>query len=199
MRRGAVEVPRRNSDCRPLILGLIMHRDQGGSKEPAKLPSVLAEFLVLVAVVGIKPGDSAALDSTHYRNRYNYLMKKRDAAYYQRRLRAEHPSVYADLKAGRILSTRQAAAKAGLVHLPTRLSGLKREWKGATNDERREFGKWMKRRFTSGTKPAPKAPKDPLLDADGYLALGCRSRLGTEAQPAANERADVRADGPQGL
>ncbi len=102
-------------------------------------------------------------------------MKKRDAAYYRRRLKAEHPSIYADLTAGRISSTRQAAAKAGLIHLPTRLLGLRREWKGATNKERREFLEWLKSGSAPGVKG--KAPKDPLLDAAGYLSRSAADRV----------------------
>ena len=102
-------------------------------------------------------------------------MKKRDAAYYQQRLKAEHPAIYADLKAGRILSTRQAAAKAGLIHLPTRLSALKREWKGATNVERKEFLEWLKSGSAPGIKG--KEPKDPLLDARGYLSRSAADRV----------------------
>jgi hypothetical protein len=102
-------------------------------------------------------------------------MKKRDAAYYQRRLKAEHPLIYADLKAGRISSTRQAAAKAGLIHLPTRLLGLRREWKGATNKERREFLEWLKSGSAPGVKG--KAPTAPLLDAGGYLSRSAADRV----------------------
>lgn len=102
-------------------------------------------------------------------------MKKRDAAYYQRRLRAEHPAIFADLKAGRISSTRQAAAKAELIHLPTRLSALKREWRGATKKERRAFVEWARDELAAGVKG--RMTKDPLLDADGYLSLSTADRV----------------------
>lgn len=104
-------------------------------------------------------------------------MKKRDAAYYRRRLRAEHPAIYADLEAGRISSVRQAAAKARLIHLPTRLSALKREWKGATSDERLEFVRWLRSGLAPGIKLARKALAAPLLDARGYLTRSAADRV----------------------
>jgi len=71
-------------------------------------------------------------------------MKKRDAAYYRRRLEKEFPKIFADLSAGRLQSVRQAAAKAGLIHLPNRLVALKRDWTKATPGQRSDFLKWIK-------------------------------------------------------
>lgn len=102
-------------------------------------------------------------------------MKKRDAAYYQRRLKAEHPSIYADLRAGRIASTRQAAAKAELIRLPTRLTALKREWKRAKGKERREFLEWLRTEVASGTNGT--SPQESLLDSTGHLKLSAADRV----------------------
>jgi len=71
------------------------------------------------------------------------MKKKRDAAYLKKRLAKEHPTILADLDAGRIKSISAASAKAGLIHLPTRLQALKREWKGASDAQRFEFIKWL--------------------------------------------------------
>ena len=59
---------------------------------------------------------------------------------------------------------RQAAAAAGLIHLPTRVDALKREWKGATTAEKKEFVAWTKRR-----KAASAAPSMPIIDTAGHL------------------------------
>lgn len=61
------------------------------------------------------------------------MTKQRASAYYKVRLRREHPVIYAELGPGKKYKTvRQAAAAAGLIHLPTRLDALKREWKKAS-------------------------------------------------------------------
>ena len=57
------------------------------------------------------------------------MAKKRDAAYLKGRLKRDDPGD------GRIPSVRQAAVAARLIHLPTRLDSLKREWKKATAAE----------------------------------------------------------------
>jgi hypothetical protein len=88
-------------------------------------------------------------------------MKKRDSAYYRRRLEKDRPAIFAEVVAGR-LSVRAASAKAGLIHLPTRLQALKREWKGATDAQRVQFLIWLK----SG---AHKWVGQPIADSDGRL------------------------------
>jgi hypothetical protein len=52
--------------------------------------------------------------------------------------------VYSDLISGKHKSVRQAAAAAGLIHLPSGLQALKREWKRATLKERHAFVAWAK-------------------------------------------------------
>jgi len=75
------------------------------------------------------------------------MTKKRDSAYYKQRLKRDFPPIFADLRAGKFKSVRQAAAFAGLIRLPTRVDALKRAWKRATPAQRRGFLTWVR---TSG-------------------------------------------------
>jgi hypothetical protein len=92
------------------------------------------------------------------------MTKKRDSAYYEGRLKRSFPKIYAGLRAGKFKSVRRAAAAAGLIHLPTRVDALKREWKGATTAEKNEFVAW-----TKGRKTAFAATPIPIIDATGHL------------------------------
>jgi hypothetical protein len=94
------------------------------------------------------------------------MSKKRDAEYYKARLRREYPTIYADLRAGKINSVRRAAAKAGLIHLPGRLDGLKRGWKLSSPKERSEFLQWIK---SSGIGLKKRAAAASIADATGKL------------------------------
>src|SRR5664280_2783563 len=89
------------------------------------------------------------------------MKKKRDRKYYKGRLAKDHPTLLAEVLSGR-LSVRAASAKAGLIHLPTRLDALKREWKKASDTQQVEFVKWIR-----ATVPT-RAPK-PIADPDGHL------------------------------
>ena len=71
--------------------------------------------------------------------------RKRDAAYYEARLRKEHPGIFGDLKTGKHTSVRAAAAAARLIHLPGRLGALKREWRKAAPAERKAFVDWLRK------------------------------------------------------
>src|SRR4051812_6095619 len=77
----------------------------------------------------------------------------------------EYPAIYADLRAGKVKSVRQAAAKAGLIHLPDRLATLKRDWKLSSPHQRSEFLKWVK---SSGIGLRAR-PAAPIADASGRL------------------------------
>lgn len=92
---------------------------------------------------------------------------KRGAAYYRARLRRDHPTIFADLSSGKFVSVREAAAAAGLIHLPTRLDALKREWQGASEPQRDEFEKWLK---TGALKRVGK----PIANSDGRLRSDVR-------------------------
>jgi hypothetical protein len=91
-------------------------------------------------------------------------MKKRDSAYYRGRLAKDHPAIFAEVVAGR-LSVRAASAKAGLIHLPTRLDALKREWKRSKLAQKRDFLIWVKAE-EAGVR-ARSAP--PIADSAGHL------------------------------
>jgi hypothetical protein len=99
------------------------------------------------------------------------MTKKRDSAYYEARLKRDFPPIFSDLRAGKIKSVRQAAAKAGLIHLPTRFDALKREWKRGTDPQRRKFINWLKAtRFGLAPLPPP-APTPAIADSTGVLLL----------------------------
>jgi hypothetical protein len=93
------------------------------------------------------------------------MTKKRASAYYEERLKRDFPHIFSDLRAGRFKSVRQAAAAAGMIHLPTRVDALKREWKRATTSEKNQFVVWIK-----GAKATPTASASiPIIDAAGHL------------------------------
>jgi hypothetical protein len=91
--------------------------------------------------------------------------KKRDSAYYRKRLKDEHPHIYAGLLADKFPSVRAASLKAGLIHLPSSFVVLKREWGNASAKDREEFKDWI-----SGTKPTSPTPAS-LVDEDGFLTI----------------------------
>jgi hypothetical protein len=95
---------------------------------------------------------------------------KRDAAYYRARLRRDHPPVFAGLSSGKYSSVREAAAAARLIHLPSRLDALKREWRGASGIQQIEFVKWLK-------AGAPKRVAKSIADAEGRLRSDVRTFL----------------------
>lgn len=90
-------------------------------------------------------------------------MLARDSKYYRKRLERDHPVIFRDLVAGKYRSIRQAAAAAGLIHLPTRLQNLKREWKRATAAERRAFIAWAKSTLPASSSTARIASSDGRL------------------------------------
>lgn len=92
------------------------------------------------------------------------MNNKRDSDYYRSRLKKEFPAIYDDLRAGRIKSVRQAAATAGLIHLPGRVTALKREWKRASPRQRKQFLEWV-RSSGVGLKPTASA----IVDSSGRL------------------------------
>lgn len=91
--------------------------------------------------------------------------KKRDRAYYLKRLKNEHPHIHAELLAGKFPSVRAASLKAGLIHLPSPFVVLMREWGKASTKDREEFKDWI-----SGTKPASPTPAR-LVGKDGLLTV----------------------------
>jgi hypothetical protein len=83
------------------------------------------------------------------------MSAKRDAAYYRRRLKAEHPPIYADLRAGRFKSVRQASLAAGFIKPPTRVGALIREWKKASPRHRQQFLDWLRSAKVGFKKAVP--------------------------------------------
>lgn len=105
---------------------------------------------------------------------------KRDNAYYLGRLQREAPTIFADLKAGRISSVRQAAAIAGIKPLPKTLNNLKREWRKASAAERREFIDWIKGSMPPGTavaKSATVSASRAVFETDGHLTADATAFL----------------------
>jgi hypothetical protein len=109
----------------------------------------------------------AAIDVSIKRMRLE-VTKKRDAAYYEGRLKRDHPKEFAELRAGRFRSVRQAAAAVGLIHLPTRLDALKREWKRAGKRDRLDFIAWVRGSIVAVARGAP-AAKQSIVDSAGHL------------------------------
>jgi hypothetical protein len=99
------------------------------------------------------------------------MAKRRDSAYFRRRLEKEHPAIYRELLSKKYPSVRAAAAAAGLIHLPTRLDALKREWRRATASEQRAFDAWVK----AGARPKPRIPA--IADKERRLRPDVRSFL----------------------
>lgn len=92
------------------------------------------------------------------------MTKKRDAKYYKGRLAREYPAIFAEIRPGG-LSVRAASAKAGLIHLPTSVDALKREWKKTSRVEHVEFLGWA----TAREGRARGAPVRPIADSAGHL------------------------------
>lgn len=64
--------------------------------------------------------------------------------YYLERLEAEAPLIYGDLLAGKYRSPAAAFRAAGLKKQRTRLQELKNAWTKGSDDERREFLRWIR-------------------------------------------------------
>ncbi|PYE88057.1 hypothetical protein [Phyllobacterium leguminum] len=67
----------------------------------------------------------------------------RDSAYYEERLKRDHPSVYADLKSGKHSTVTDAAIAAGLKKARTRLQELRNAWTKADAVEQADFLRWL--------------------------------------------------------
>lgn len=95
-----------------------------------------------------------------YRIFYRYLMsRKRDKAYYEARLKAEHPALFADVVCGK-QSFWDAVYQSGLKPRPTPLSTLKQQWRNAASAERDMFLQWLASEYaiTCVLGPAATAP-----------------------------------------
>lgn len=104
-------------------------------------------------------------------NREKSMSKKRDRAYYEARLKRDFPRIFAELRAGKFKSVRQAAAEAGLIHLPTRFDALKREWKRGTYPDRTKFINWLKATRYGLPPLKSRAPTPAIADSAGILLI----------------------------
>ncbi|MCV0394359.1 MAG: hypothetical protein K5872_13405 [Rhizobiaceae bacterium] len=99
------------------------------------------------------------------------MPKIRDHAYYMSRLEREHPTIFADWKAGKYRSARQALIAAGLRREQTHINTLKAAWKKASRREQTEFLKWV------GTSTSTSAA--PIVDAERRLLTTTAARIAT--------------------
>lgn len=82
--------------------------------------------------------------------------------YYLERLEAEAPLIYGDLLAGKYRSPAAAFRAAGLKKQRTRLQELKNAWTKGTDDERRDFLRWIRASgLGSSAMPAPPIAPTP--------------------------------------
>ena len=105
--------------------------------------------------------------------------QKRDNAYYEARLKREHPSTYADFKAGGHRSLGEALLAAGIRKPRPRVREMQNAWKNASSAERDSFVRWLngelrKASATGTTKlpPVNAASPTPISSAKvGTLTL----------------------------
>ncbi|GGB03580.1 hypothetical protein GCM10011491_34690 [Brucella endophytica] len=103
----------------------------------------------------------------------------RDSAYYEERLKRDHPFVYADLKSGKYLTVTDAAIAAGLKKVRTRLQELRNAWTKADAVEQADFLRWL---AASGVALSP-APSSAGL----AFAVASNRRLTPAAVLRVNE------------
>ena len=88
---------------------------------------------------------------------YKYLMsRKRDKAYYEARLKAEHPPLFADVVCGR-QAFWDAVYQSGLKPRPTPLRTLKQQWRNAASAERDMFLQWLASEYAIACVVGPAA------------------------------------------
>ena len=81
------------------------------------------------------------------------MPKDRTLRYYLPRLEREHPTIFADWKAGKYASASEALRASGLRPEPSRLNALKAAWKKASRREQTEFLTWVGASTVSSTAP----------------------------------------------
>lgn len=97
--------------------------------------------------------------------------QKRDNAYFEERLKRDHPVIYADLKAGKYLTVTDAAFAAGLKTARTRLHELKNAWSKASSSERDDFLQWL---AGAGVTFSPTAAAPTFGTGIAAIAVGQR-------------------------
>jgi len=122
------------------------------------------------------------------------MVKKqvRDNAYLEERLRNEHPSVYADLLAGKYRTVSAAAIAVGLKHVRTRLHELKNAWSKATSAEQAEFLRHLVR--SGVTLPSSPPPPTSGIAIDRKLTPAASRRIQDIMSRRALEPGDVMSE-----
>ncbi len=103
----------------------------------------------------------------------------RNSAYYEERLKREHPLVYADLKTGKYQTVTEAAIAAGLKTPRTRLQELKNAWSKASATEQDDFVQWLAGlgATMSSAPAAPTTGVGTLTTSDQKLSAPASKRI----------------------
>lgn len=100
--------------------------------------------------------------------------QKRDNAYYEERLKRDHPAINKDYRDGKYRNITEAAIAAGLKTRRTRLQELKNAWEKASPHERNEFERWLHTQYGIVTPH----PSITVPIANGrYLLPWAKSRI----------------------
>lgn len=103
---------------------------------------------------------------------------KRDNAYFLKRLKAEHPAIYADYQAGKFPSVGAARDAAGMRSPRTPLHELKNAWAKASPKQRQQFTDHIEAMAKSASPvAAPSAPVVVVVDADGRVTPEARDAI----------------------
>jgi len=86
----------------------------------------------------------------------------RDNDYYEERLKRDHPTIFADLKAGKYSTVTEALLAAGLKTKRTRLHEMKNAWGKASRDEQREFLSWLHADIKTKLPVTPSSSSIPI-------------------------------------
>ena len=101
----------------------------------------------------------------------------RDSAYYEERLKRDHPSVYADLKAGKHRTVADAVIAAGMKKPRTRLQELKNAWLKADPREQRDFQRWLAARGVVHPSSASASTSSTSITIDRRLTAAASRRI----------------------
>ncbi|MCB1405375.1 MAG: hypothetical protein KDK01_03715 [Rhodobacteraceae bacterium] len=108
---------------------------------------------------------------------------KRDNEYYEKRLKAEHPTIHADWKAGAYSSLRAACVSIGLMKKRTRLTEMLNTFDKATATEKSEFLDHLRRlghcvgSTSGGSIGASLSAALVAAPPSGALGISCHGRM----------------------
>ncbi len=103
--------------------------------------------------------------------------QNRDNAYYEERLKNEHPDIYADLKAGKHKTITEAAIAAGLKKSRTRLQELKNAFDKADKAEQADFLGWLTAQGHLAGPISAASTANPSIAADRRLLPAAKARI----------------------